>query len=95
MCHFDGLQDAAQLDLLMAPIKLAGVTWQNQQGYEGFGGLGPYRVDFQRLTKRCTLSQAPPSQISCEPSNSRCAVRRSGRGSLASSSSYFVSGCSH
>ena len=39
MRYLDGLQDAAQLDLLMAPIKLAGVTWQNQQGYEGFGEL--------------------------------------------------------
>ena len=40
MRHLNGLQDAAQLDLLLAPIKLAGVTRQKQQGYEGFGELG-------------------------------------------------------
>ena len=56
MREFDGLNDAAELDLLVAPVELADLPGAKANGTKAWVSVGRDLLAFQRRTKRCTLS---------------------------------------
>ena len=56
MRDLDGLHDAREFDMLMAPIELAHLARRKRQRHIGLRQGRAGFAAFQRCTKRCTLS---------------------------------------
>jgi hypothetical protein len=56
MRDLDGLHDAAEFYLLVAPIELAHLTGRKASNAKAWAMAAPGLTSVQRRTKRCTLS---------------------------------------
>ena len=56
MRDLDGLHDAAELDMLVAPVELTHLAGREGQQHKGVRRRRAGRVRLQRRTKRCMLS---------------------------------------